>query len=54
MTQAALARRIETSERNVQRWEGGLNEPRIAQIARISDATRQPIEFFIYPTRVTA
>jgi transcriptional regulator with XRE-family HTH domain len=47
MTQAALARQIETGERNVQRWEGGENEPRIAQLVRIAYVTGQPLEFFI-------
>ena len=44
MTQNQLARAIETSDRNVQRWESGDNEPRAAQVRRIAIATSTTID----------
>lgn len=49
MTQSELAREVETSERNIARWEGGFNQPRIEAIAKIAAATDKPIDFFLRP-----
>ncbi len=50
MTQAALARAIDTSERNIARWEHGDNEPRAEALMRIANATGHPVEFFYQGT----
>lgn len=39
MTQAALARAIGTTERNIVRWETSKNQPRALSIAAIAQAT---------------
>jgi transcriptional regulator with XRE-family HTH domain len=39
MTQAALARAIGTTERNIVRWETSKNQPRAISIAAIAQAT---------------
>lgn len=44
MTQTQLARSIETSDRNIQRWEAGDNAPRAEQIRRIAVATGTTVD----------
>jgi transcriptional regulator with XRE-family HTH domain len=46
LSQEALAEAIGSSRRNVMRWEGGHNEPRLLTIAAIAGVTEQPLEFF--------
>lgn len=47
MTQSQLARVIETSERNIQRWESGQNAPRVEHLVAIAKATGQDTAFFL-------
>src|SRR5205085_2374743 len=47
LTQSQLARAIKTTERNVARWEGGDNEPRVSHIAAIAHATGRDLDFFL-------
>jgi transcriptional regulator with XRE-family HTH domain len=47
MTQAQLARTIETTERNIIRWENSKNQPRIESVAAIARATGHDIDFFL-------
>ncbi len=47
MTQAALARAINTRERNIIRWENDQHAPRFANVAAIAEATGRPLEFFL-------
>lgn len=47
MTQSQLARAIETSERNIQRWESGQNAPRVEMLARIAKATNTDTSVFL-------
>jgi transcriptional regulator with XRE-family HTH domain len=46
LTQAALARAINTRERNIIRWENDQHEPRFENVAAIAKATDRPLEFF--------
>lgn len=47
MTQAQLARSIETRERNIIRWENEQNEPRMAAVVAIATATGRDLDFFL-------
>lgn len=47
MSQAQLARAINTTEKNISRWEGGQNQPRVASIVAIATATGQDLDFFL-------
>jgi transcriptional regulator with XRE-family HTH domain len=47
MTQAALARAINTSERNIVRWETGKNPPRVSTVAALAEATGHSVEYFL-------
>ena len=47
LTQAALARVVDTSERNIVRWENDQNAPRLKHIAAIATATGKDIAFFV-------
>lgn len=47
MTQAQLARAIESTERNIIRWENSQNQPRIESVAAIAKATGREIDFFL-------
>jgi len=47
MSQAQLARRIGTTEKNVSRWENTKNQPRLASVAEIAQATGHDIDFFL-------
>lgn len=49
MTQSQLARSINTSERNIARWENGPNQPRVSSVAAIAKATGQTIDYFLSP-----
>lgn len=49
MTQAHLARAINTTERNIARWEATANQPRVASVAAIARATGHSIDFFLTP-----
>jgi transcriptional regulator with XRE-family HTH domain len=49
MTQTQLARAINTSERNIARWENGPNQPRVSSVAAIAAATGQSIDYFLTP-----
>lgn len=50
MTQNQLARAIETSDRNVQRWEQDANTPRLPQLARIAGVTGVPVDELLAAT----
>lgn len=50
MTQAALARAIGTSERNIIRWENDQHAPRAEAVMAIASATGHPVEFFYQGT----
>lgn len=47
LTQGGLARAVDTSERNIVRWENDKNTPRLKHIAAIAQATGKDITFFI-------
>jgi transcriptional regulator with XRE-family HTH domain len=47
LTQAQLARAIETPERNIIRWENNQNEPRVTHIVAIAHATGRDLDFFL-------
>jgi transcriptional regulator with XRE-family HTH domain len=47
LSQAQLARKLRTTEKNVSRWEGGENEPRIGALAAIARATGRDLDFFL-------
>lgn len=47
MTQQQLAHAINTSEKNISRWESGQNQPRVANIVAIAQATGQDLDFFL-------
>jgi transcriptional regulator with XRE-family HTH domain len=47
MTQAQLARAIQSTERNVIRWENDQNQPRVSSVAAIAQATGHDIDFFL-------
>lgn len=47
LSQEALAKAIKTSRRNVLRWEGGYNLPRVEHIAAIAEATGQTTDHFL-------
>jgi transcriptional regulator with XRE-family HTH domain len=49
MTQNALARAINTTERNIARWETSANQPRISSVAAIAHATGHSIDYFLTP-----
>lgn len=46
MSQERFAELIGVSRRSPGRWENGESEPRMVQLARISEVTGQPIGFF--------
>lgn len=50
MSQAALARAIRSTEKNISRWENGQNQPRVSSIALIAKATGHDIDFFLTAT----
>jgi len=52
MSRADLANAIQTSERNIARWESGQNQPRVAWVARIADATGHDIDYFLAESEV--
>lgn len=47
MSRVQLANAIKTSERNIQRWESGRNQPRVSSVALIAQATGHDLEFFL-------
>lgn len=47
LTQAALARAVNTSERNIVRWENNHNAPRMEYVAAIAEATSHDLAFFL-------
>lgn len=47
MSQAQLARAINTTEKNISRWEGGQNQPRVTSIVAIATATGHDLDFFL-------
>lgn len=47
MSQTQLARKIGTTEKNISRWENTLNQPRLASVAAIAQATGHDIDFFL-------
>lgn len=47
LSQTQLANAIQTSERNIRRWESEDNAPRIDSVAAIARATKQDIGFFL-------
>jgi transcriptional regulator with XRE-family HTH domain len=47
MTQAQLARVIQTTEKNISRWESNDNEPRVSSISAIAQATGRDLDFFL-------
>lgn len=46
LTQAQLARRADTTERNIVRWENGHNEPRAQHVAALAAATGVDPNYF--------
>lgn len=46
LTQAQLARRAETTEKNIARWENGHNQPRAQHVAAIAAATGHTTDYF--------
>lgn len=46
MTQAALARAAQVSERNIVRWENDQHTPRVEHIEAIARATNREVGFF--------
>ena len=47
MSQAQLARSIQTTERNIVRWENDQNQPRVSSIVAIAQATGHDVDFFL-------
>lgn len=47
MSQGQLARHINTSERNIVRWETSKNQPRVESVAAIAEATGRDVDFFL-------
>jgi transcriptional regulator with XRE-family HTH domain len=47
MTQAQLARAIQTTEKNISRWESDLNQPRVSSVVAIAKATGRDLDFFL-------
>lgn len=47
LTQATLARAVNTGERNIVRWENDQNVPRLKHLSAIAQATGKDISFFI-------
>ncbi len=47
MTQSQLARAIQTTEKNIGRWENEQNQPRIESVAAIAKATGRDVDFFV-------
>ena len=47
MSQGQLARAINTSERNIVRWETSKNQPRVESVAAIAEATGRDVDFFL-------
>lgn len=47
LTQGALARSANTSERNIVRWENDQNAPRLKHLSAIAQATGKDLSFFI-------
>ncbi len=47
LTQNGLARAVDTSERNIVRWENDQNVPRLKHLSAIAQATGKEITFFI-------
>lgn len=47
MSQEQLARVINTSERNIRRWESGSNQPRFESVAALAEATGRDVDFFL-------
>lgn len=47
LTQASLARAVNTGERNIVRWENDQNVPRLKHISAIAEATGKDIAFFL-------
>lgn len=50
LTQAQLARAIESTERNIIRWENSQNQPRVSSVAAIAKATGRDLDFFLSPS----
>lgn len=49
LSQERLATLVKTSRRNVLRWEGGYNTPRVEHIEAIARETDQTVDFFMAP-----
>jgi transcriptional regulator with XRE-family HTH domain len=47
LTQDELARKLETSQRNIVRWEKGENQPRIEKLGAIAEATGHEVGYFL-------
>lgn len=47
LTQASLARAVDTSERNIVRWENDQNAPRLKHLSAIAQATGRDLSFFV-------
>ena len=47
LSQAGLARAIESREQNIVRWENDQHAPRFEHVAAIAAATGKPLEFFL-------
>lgn len=49
MTQAQLARAINSTERNIVRWENSQNQPRVSSLSAIAEATGHTVDYFLSP-----
>lgn len=47
LTQSQLARAVDTSERNIVRWETERNAPRMTHLAGIAQATGKDVDHFL-------
>ena len=47
LSQSALANEINTSQRNIGRWENGENEPTYSQLVKLSDFFECSIDYLI-------
>lgn len=47
MSQSQLARAVQTTERNIMRWESSSNQPRVESVVAIAQATGRDLDFFL-------
>lgn len=49
LTQNQLARAVNTTERNIVRWETSANQPRVSSVMAIAEATGTRVDYFLTP-----